>query len=140
MSNKIKWIFLVLTSVAIAGCIIFGNTQEEKYYKLATSLTQLSTAVDTVVSFGDLTENATEKEVIDEAVRRDPSMLVPFADYSLHVVRRGSLSAVLVCTKDEQRALLEDTAYTVKFDKHYWRDSPAAPCKSTIDFAHIQTE
>ncbi|MBA4359031.1 MAG: hypothetical protein C0405_15050, partial [Desulfovibrio sp.] len=72
------------------------------------------------------------------ATRKNPEKLTPFDGYALRVERENGHAAVLVCTRGERRALLEDAGCTLMLmERHHWRDNPALPCEFTLDLAKV---
>lgn len=106
-------------------------------YGLASALTKLSAAVESAVGFKDPPAAISDADLIVFATQHDPTLRAPFAGYRLRVLRRDPHAAVLVCTPDGQRALLEDAGCSAALDTHRWKDAPPTPCEFTVDLAAV---
>jgi hypothetical protein len=130
-----KTLALLIVGVLLVGCAHAASYNEEQMYSLAAALSKLSRAVDSGVALRGAPEGLSEEELLDFATRDDPSLREPFVQHKLHVLRQGKNSAVLVCTPDGRRALLEDAGCTGRFERHWWREDPSKSCAFTLDLA-----
>lgn len=94
-------------------------------YSLASSLTKLSSAVESTVRYKAKTipSGISDKELLVLATKHDPKLLKPFNNYTVKVSQKNRHAIVLVCTKDGKRALLEDAGCSREMDKHLWKSS-----------------
>jgi hypothetical protein len=103
---------------------------------LADELRKLTAAVQgDVIADPDGTKGLSDRDLLARATAHDPSLLAPFAGYSVRVNREADYVAILVCSQDGKRGLLEDTNCTVTLDRPLWRDSPDAACQPSVSLA-----
>ena len=121
-------------SLFTTACIWPGdkNLNNEAMLTKASQLTKLSTAVESTVRYKNPPAGLDEQGLLKIATQHDPQLLENFSDYKVRVLVMERHSAVLVCTKDGKRGLLEDAACTVAFDQHLWKDANR-PCEFTQD-------
>ena len=62
----------------------------------------------------------------------DPSLSVPFRDYVVRGKCEERHGVVLVCAKENNRALLEDTGCSARLDAHLWQADPSRACEFTV--------
>jgi hypothetical protein len=123
----------IILFFVLVGCAHPMASEEATMYTLASDLTKLSAAMESAVAHKHPPAELTEEQLLDFATRHDPSLLEPFSNYQLKVVRDTQHALVLVCTKDGQHALLEDASCTSKLDKHLWNENPPRPCEFTLE-------
>jgi hypothetical protein len=129
-------LFIVL--FLVMGCCAAQAQSAAEMQQLASDLMQLTPAVESAVRYDYSTGNMTDGVLLHYATRKNPEKLTPFNGYALYVERENGHAAVLVCTKDEPRALLEDAGCTMMFmERHHWRDNPGSPCAFTLDLDAI---
>lgn len=129
-----KRLLVCAVIVVTLGCASTGQSlNEETLRSLASKLTKLSTAAESAVRYKNAPKDLTDRPLLEWATTLDPSLLEPFLDYTLKVLRQDRHAVVLVCTKDGAIALLEDVACTGWFDSPRWLDTPGAPCEFTIE-------
>ena len=117
----------VVITVTVA-CIHMENQSESRMYTLAAALKKLSKTVET-------TPSVTGDELLNQATKRDPALLAPFKEYTVKVLRQDKHSAVMICDKKKNTALLEDTGCTAKLDLHHWRENSGSACEFTLSLA-----
>jgi hypothetical protein len=128
---------LVICLLMTAGCAHIASVDAEQMYGLASALTKLSAAVESAVGFKDPPAGITDAGLVEFATQHDPTLRTPFEGYTLRTLRRDPHAAVLVCTPDGKRALLEDAGCSAALDKHRWKDDPPTPCEFTLDLAAV---
>ena len=129
-------ILLVLVFLAF-GCCAAQAQSESEMQQLASDLTQLSPAVEAAVHYDPSTADLSDDELLKNATRTNPEKLAPFVGYTLVVDRQAGHAAVLVCTKDGRKALLEDAGCTFRLEAHHWRATPELPCKPTLNLKEV---
>lgn len=121
-----------ISSILLAGCARAGQLPDaETMYIKASALTKLSKAVESTVRYKSPPENISDQELLNLATQDDPSLLEPFAGYTLKVSRESLHAIVLVCTLDSTKGLLEDAGCTAKLDNHLWQ-SEGNLCSFTL--------
>ena len=132
---------LILFSFALfAGCA--GTTVEPRDDELlikASALTKVAAALESAVKFKDAPPQLSEAELLHYATTHDPDLLQPFQGYVLRARRVGDMTSVLLCTKDGQSALIEDSGCTARSDLHLWDRSPPVTCVFQLDLAAVCT-
>ena len=105
----------------------------------ASELTKLSIAVESAVSNEqEQSANLGESDLLKFATSNDPVLLGRFADLKVRVSRSSDFhAAVLICTSDGSKALLEDAGCTAAMDRHAWRDIPEAGCEFKLDLTSL---
>lgn len=126
---------LLFIALVAAGCAS-AESDVATMSRLASDLTRLSRAVDAYVSS---TANlpTSDKEIIEAATAHDPDLRKPFERYQLRVAITARDSAVLVCSADGRRLLLEDAGCTAKVEHRPWQEVPLPPCASTLDLTRV---
>ena len=128
---------LAICLLVTTGCVHAASVDAEQMYGLASALTKLSAVVESAVGFKDPPPGLTDAGLVAFATQHDPTLRVPFEGYTLRTLRRDPHAAVLVCTPDGTRALLEDAGCSAALDKHRWKDDPPTPCEFTLDLAAV---
>jgi len=98
--------------------------------RLSTKMVNLSSAVDTY--FADLSEAPIDSEVniLQNATRHDPRLLASeFQSYVLKVQYQNPYAVLLLCSKDGNRAIMEDAGCSARLDRQV---SQAVPCEFTL--------
>ena len=129
---RTKTISTIFLSILLIGCAVYGTSNDEDMYTLASALTKLSASVESTVRYKDPPQNLSDSELLDLATRHDPRLLQPFTGYTLRVLREEHHAIVLVCTKDGTHALLEDAGCTGELDVHLWQNKPQPACEFTL--------
>lgn len=131
MNPIFKVILALAVSSLLAACV---SAQSERSMNFAASaLTKLSASVDATIRFKHPSEALTDAELLRLSVAHDPSLLTPFENFTVRVLRDGRHSVVLVCEANGGKALLEDSGCTAKLDHHHWRNMPGITCEFTLD-------
>jgi hypothetical protein len=130
--NFIKRTFVFVLLLAFISCAHIRTTNEEKMLTLASALTKLSAAVESTVRYKNPPPGLSDEELLALATQHDPTLLQQFADYTVRIYQENRHSIVLICTKDGDRALLEDTNCTPEVDRHHWEETPPKPCEFTL--------
>lgn len=119
----------------LSGCALRPSEREMNY--LASALTKVSAAVDATVRFRPSPADASQAQILQLSTAHDAGLLKPFDHYTVHVLRSGRLSAVLVCDSSGKVALLEDAGCTAKLDEHRWASPTAQWCEFTMDLPAV---
>lgn len=127
--------FYLIFIFLLSACALRPSEREMNY--LASALTKVSAAVDASVRYRPLAATASDAEVLEAATAHDPGLLKPFVNYTVRVQRSGRASAVLVCDRGGNHALLEDAGCTAKLDEHRWSSSGPQRCEFTLDLSTI---
>jgi hypothetical protein len=123
---------LVIVALLIAAGCAWAQPDDATMFRLASALTKLARVVDDYVA-STTTVPSSSTALIEAATADDPGLREPFKEYWLSVSVAGRNSAVLVCSLDRQRALLEDAGCTARLERHAWRETPPPPCASTLN-------
>lgn len=111
---------------------------EESMMIKASELTKLSTAVESAVLYEkDRSSGLESAELLKFATEHDPELLSRFSTYEVRVSTKEEHAALLVCTGDGRRALLEDAGCTAPLDRQAWQEAPDAPCEFKLDLAAL---
>ncbi len=127
------WVTIIfITTVTLVGCRDSNAMDPEAMLRLASALTKLSAAVESTCRYKNPPEGLRDAGLIELAIRHDPAISRPFHDY----VVRGKCEArhgfVLICTKEDGRALLEDTGCSARLDAHLWQAESPKACEFTV--------
>lgn len=134
--NTTRLLAIASVFLAISGCSANGQERDrEEMLIKASALTKVAKAVASAVEFRDAPPTLSEAELLRFATQHDPEMLEPFRDYLLRARRQGTATSVLMCTKDGQTGLLEDTACSARSDAHLWERVPPVSCAFQLDIA-----
>ena len=125
--------------LAFSSAICAQDFSEEAMMIKASELTKLTTAVESAVRYEqDQSANLGESELLKFATSNDPALLDRFADLKVRVSRSNDLhAAVLICTGDGSKAILEDAGCTAAMDRHAWREIPEAECEFKLDITSL---
>jgi hypothetical protein len=127
-----KPVTLLTFIMVTVGCAAFGDSIDETtMQRLASRLTKVAAALDSHVIDKGVTGFADDGALLRAATAHDPGLLDGFEAYHLRVIVAERDSAILVCTADRLRALLEDVGCTAKMDFHRWPRSE--PCEFSSD-------
>lgn len=127
---------LVVVAILLATGCAWAQFDDTTMFPLASAVTKLSAAVDAYVSStANLPSNS--NAIIEAATAHDPALRQPFHPYQVRLKIEGRNSAVLVCSLDGRRALIEDAGCTAKVERQAWRESPPPPCVSALDLATV---
>jgi hypothetical protein len=126
-------LILFLLSFSILSCA--HATEDEKMLQLGSALTKLSLAVEDFIHFEDVPADMTDTDILSRATDHDPRLLTPFNDVKLRVKSDMKHAIILVCTKDETQALLEDAGCSAPLDAHLWESPSPLACEFTLSAA-----
>lgn len=121
--------------VAVMGCASGPDVNEMN--RVASSLTKLSAAVDAVVRYDDLPQDADDSTILSKVSASNPTLLDDFKGMQLKLIRSAEDSAVLVCDARGRTALLEDAGCTAKLDAHRWNSQPRSPCEPLLNLKQL---
>lgn len=110
-------------------------TDEDMLVK-ASALTKVAVAAESAARYKNPPPNLSEREFLEFSTRHDPSLLEPFAGYTVRALWADRRGVVLICTADGAIRLLEDAGCTAELDKHHWRESESA-CEFSVDVADV---
>src|SRR3546814_4504488 len=99
-------LFIFFVSSPLAACAQ-TTIDDETMQPVASALTKVAAAVDAYVAWTPGADALSSTELLYAATAHDPALLVPFEDYLLKTSAQGRASAVLVCTADGRRALVD---------------------------------
>lgn len=97
---------------------------------LSTKMVNLSRAVDTY--FADLSGAPTDNDavILQNATRHNPRLLAPeLKSYLLKVRYQNPYAVLLLCSKDGNRAIMEDAGCSARLDRQV---THVAPCEFTL--------
>lgn len=125
--------------VALAFLFVFSITacaaqDASEMGPLASALTKLSRAVDAAANAPNLSALSGDA-LLEAATRHDKTLLTPFQDYKIQILRRGGNSIVLVCDSSADRALLEDAGCTPPLERQHWREQ--RPCTFSLSIESV---
>lgn len=129
---KIQHLLLSLMALFMTGCCLCPPVNAEKMLELGSSLTKLSTAVESTVRYKNPSAGISDEDLLVLATRQDPGLLRPFDDYKVRVLSQDKHAIVLVCSKDGKNGLIEDVGCSGKLDRHLWEEEPGMPCEFTL--------
>jgi hypothetical protein len=96
--------------------------------ELSSAVTKLTANVESTVRYANIPTNISESELLDRSTEHDPQILKFFSKYSIHIIHNDRDAVILVCTKDEKRALFEDAGCTAELDEILWTNKPPRRC------------
>ena len=136
MKQKVT-IFVLLAFLLFGfGC---ASQQHQPMYSLSVELNKLTTAAEGYEHFIKPPVDMSDEEFLKKATEHDPGLLRPFEGYRLNVVRKDGHVSILVCSKKDGHALLQDIGCTGEFDQHIWKTEPPVPCGQVDDGMTICT-
>lgn len=132
-------IFGAMLAFSLAVCA--QEFSEEAMMIKASELTKLTTAVESAVRYEqDQSANLGDSELLKFATSNDPVLLKRFAGLKVRVSKSNDLdAAILICTGDGSKALLEDAGCTAAMDRHAWREVPEAGCEFKLNLTSLCT-
>ncbi len=128
---QMKKLLFVLSVTFLVGCRVDASSEDEMY-QLASALTKLSAAVESTVRYKNPPDGMSDEELLTLATQHDPDLLQPFSGYAIKVRRDNHHAILLICTKQGDRALLEDVGCSAKLDAHPWQSQLAKACTFTL--------
>lgn len=130
----------LITLLALSGCTTLTTENfysEREMMTAAVALTKVSAATEANLRYGPPSDMYSDKEFLIRSVAHDPTLLAPFSEYQIQVIRQENHTATLVCSQDGSTALLEDAGCTATMDIHHWKKSPRKPCAFTANLAEL---
>ena len=120
------------TALLLGACItpINATPDAKERGHLSTKMVNLSSAVNTY--FTHLSEAPTDSDatILQKATNHDKSLLAPeFEQYVLKVQYQNRYAVLLLCSKDGQRAIMEDVGCSARLDRQV---TDVAPCEFTL--------
>lgn len=122
--------------LALSGCTVLpptGNYAESEMMAAAAALTKVSAATEAHLRYGSSPETLSDADFLTESVAHDPDLLRPLSAYQIRSMRQDGYSAILLCSKDGARALIEDAGCTAAVDRQRWRDDAGSPCVFSLE-------
>lgn len=132
-----------IISLLIITVISFSAFAQETYSEeammiKASELTKLATAVESAVHYErDRSAGLEGLALLKFATDHDPELLSRFSAYEIRVSAMDGHAAVLICTADRHRALLEDVGCTAPMDRHAWNEEAETPCEFRLDISTL---
>jgi hypothetical protein len=121
-----------LVAATLVSCAICPP-KDEAMYTLASELTKLCKAVEATVRYEEVPDSIDDRALLILATDHDPSLLSPFIDYTLKIMRENRHASLLLCTPDGETSLLEDACCNPSLDAHRWMERPRQPCSFTLN-------
>lgn len=132
---------LILALVLVlSGCAMLpsgSKVSEAEMMTAAAALTKVSAATEANLRYGSSTEMLSDADFLAQSVAHDPGLLLPLSAYQIKSMRTDVYSAILLCTQDGAKALLEDAGCTAALDRHRWRDDPGSSCAFTVELKRL---
>ncbi|HXZ43741.1 MAG TPA: hypothetical protein VEH53_02855, partial [archaeon] len=98
-------LLLLLTGI---GCVHNARPSDESMQPLAGALVRLTKAVEFTAHYDPGASALQDGALLNRATQADPTLLAPFQEYVLRARQQDGHANILVCTKDNRAALLED--------------------------------
>ena len=108
-----------------------GNIGEKDMARAAADLHRLSYAVQ-----GEIMRGAgSDEDLVALACGRDQTLCSTVSEFHISLKREGDNVVLMLCTKDQQRALIEDIACSPPIDFRPWEQG-VLPCVFTLNAAN----
>lgn len=124
---------VILSFILLAGCV---TTPKDPHLQaindLGNPVYALSAAIDVVAD--TLSPDAEDMAVISAATAKDPSLVAPFAGFTLKARIENKAGVILVCDKPGKYAYIEDISCTPQIDS--WRPT-GSPCLFFLDVSRV---
>lgn len=121
----------LLAVLALPGCAQAQSAND--FYALASNLPAIADKVDGFVAYRETPTDLTGTDLLRAATAGDSDQLAPLADFHVTARQQNGFTSVLVCDRNAEHAIMEDTACTATLDGSYWQQSPPPPCDFQID-------
>ena len=133
--NAMKYIYsvFILLILLTSSCKEESADTAERYLILASALTKLSASVESTVRYKNPPENMTDNELLLLSTKHDPSLLEPFSDYTVKAIGENRHAIVLICLKNNNKAILEDAGCSKELDLHHWKEKEMPECSFTLN-------
>lgn len=127
--------------ISACGCACIqpkNDLRESDMNTLGRELTYLTQDVDGTLRQDPVgTAGQSDEAVLARALAGDARLQTIFQRYKVALTRAGGAFSLLVCTPDGARALLEDASCTPGLDGTPWQQTPAAPCRPTLQLSAV---
>ncbi len=126
--------------LVLAGCTTLppgGLYPESEMMTAAAALTKVSAAAEANLRYGSSSETLSDADFLSQSVAHDPDLLRPLSAYQIKSMRKDGCSAILLCSKEGELALLEDAGCTAALDRQRWRDDPGSLCAFSLDLKQL---
>jgi hypothetical protein len=123
---------LIVSLVGTASMAFSQRPDPDEMYPLASAAQRLATAVQGAVAYKNPPPDLSEEELLEFATKHDPRLLAPYGDRRIRVTRFDKASAILICERGEDRAVIEDSGCTADTDAHHWQSDEPLPCEFTL--------
>lgn len=121
----------------LGACVtIAPQPNPEEMRVSASALTKLAAAMEALVRYDSPAPGQAEAQLLEQGTRHDPALLRNLDRYDVRVMASSGHAVVLLCSKENRRALLEDAGCTGKLDVQHW-DKPAQACEFTLQPATV---
>lgn len=131
------YIILISTTLLVSGCFQSFADEQEEMLIMASALTKLSSAVESTIRYKNPPSDATDDELLELSTQHDPGLLTPFEGYKIRLMDKDRHAVVLICTLDENQALLEDAGCSAELDAHHWDMPTLHECGFSLDMDKI---
>jgi hypothetical protein len=122
-------VFMMSIALMTPECVAEFNDYQKKMFSLTSALTKLSAAVEKTLKYNNPDQNLSDKELLELSTKHDESLLEPFHEYKVKILRENKHAILLVC---DVRALFEDLGCTKDVDRLPWMPKQASPCTFTL--------
>jgi hypothetical protein len=106
MNNLIKSIFIILISIALFNGCVVKNVQYENISEKRALIPKLTGKVKAGILEGLRTQEELKSFINEEF----PQTIQKFEDYAVFMKNDNGTAVVLICSKDETKALIEDAS------------------------------
>ena len=117
------WILIGMMTLPSSACIL-RRRLEVRMGELSSAVTKLSANVESTVRYGSMLTNIGDSELLAKSTEHDLDILKFFSKYSVRIMHNEKDALILVCTKDQKRALLEDAGCTTELDSILRKEKP----------------
>lgn len=129
---KYRALIGIIPAILLAACVtaLAAAPDNEERGRLSTKMVNLSEAVDTY--FAGIPKAPTDSDsiILQNATRHDKRLLATeFEHYVLKVQYQNPYAVLLLCSKDEKMAIMEDAGCTARLDRQI---TNVAPCEFTL--------
>lgn len=128
-----KNIIVILLALLISACVGANDTRpdEAERGRLSTKMVNLSSAVDTYFSFLPKAPGESDSMILQSATSHDPRLMAPdFEPYEIKVQYQNPYAILLLCSKEGDRAIIEDAGCSARIDRQI---TAPAPCEFTLN-------
>jgi hypothetical protein len=133
MKTKIILVLFGMSLLMSSACIL-RRSQQVKMGGLSSEVTKLSKAVETSVRYSDVS-TINDSELLAKSTEHNPELLKIFSGYFIRIARNDKDVIILICTKDQKRALFEDAGCTPELDKEFLKENLKCDFTSKVEIA-----